>query len=102
MSHGEAVLIVATGDLEDVALVLVAQTVALQLLAHALLDEVHVLLVVVDLDRLLSARQRVGDIEFHNLYYLNKKSIKRARNALGSIKSYGSPSGSSGRSPRSP
>lgn len=65
LSHGEPVLVVASGDLEDVALVLVAQAVTLDLLAHALLDEVHVLLVVVDLDGLLGARKLVSDVEFH-------------------------------------
>lgn len=63
--HGEALLVVAAGDAEDVALELRADAVALDFLAHAFLHEAAQLALVFDLDELLGAVGRVGDVELH-------------------------------------
>ena len=63
--HGETLLVVAAGDLEDVALELVAQAVALDFGAHATVHEDAQLALIVDLDQLLRAVGRVGDVELH-------------------------------------
>lgn len=39
LHHGEALLVLSSGDLEDVALELVAESVSLDLLGHALVEE---------------------------------------------------------------
>lgn len=63
--HRETLLVVATSDLEDVALELIANTVAWDFLAHAAVHEDAQLALVVDLDQLLRAIGRVGDVELH-------------------------------------
>ena len=60
--HGETLLVVTTGDLEDVALELVTNRVTLDLLAHALLVEHTQLVVVINLDTLLGTVGWVGDV----------------------------------------
>jgi hypothetical protein len=55
LSHGETLLVVSSGDLEDVALELVAEGVDLDLCAHTLIEEDSALLVIVDLDCLLGS-----------------------------------------------
>lgn len=63
--HREALLVVAAGDPEDVALELVADAVARNLMSHAALHEDAELALVFDLDQLLSAIVGVGDVELH-------------------------------------
>lgn len=63
--HGEALLVVAAGDSEDVALELVADAVAGHLCAHALLHEDAQLALILDLDQLLRAVGRVGNVQLH-------------------------------------
>ena len=63
--HGEALLIVAAGDFEDVAFELGTHAVARDLLAHAFVHEAAQFAVVFDLDELLGAIGRVGDVELH-------------------------------------
>jgi hypothetical protein len=53
--HGETLLVVSSGDLEDVALELVADGVTGDLLAHALLHEDTDAALIIDLDELLGA-----------------------------------------------
>lgn len=65
MRTREALLVVAARDLEDVALELVAQAVALDFLAHSAVQEDAQLAFIVDLDQLLRAIRRVGDVELH-------------------------------------
>ena len=57
--HGEALLVVAAGDAENIAFPLFAEGVGLALMAHALLVEASDLLLVVDFEELLRARNRV-------------------------------------------
>lgn len=64
--HWEALLVVAAGDLEDVALELVANGVALDLLAHTLVVENSNTLFIVNFNQLLSAVGWVRDIELNN------------------------------------
>ena len=63
--HREALLVVAAGDPEDVALELVADAVARNLVSHAALHEDAELALVFDLDQLLGAIVGVGDVELH-------------------------------------
>lgn len=63
--HGEALLVIATGDFEDVAFELGADAVARDLLAHAFVHEAAQFAVVFDLDEFLGAIGRVGDVELH-------------------------------------
>ena len=57
--HREALLVVAAGDLEDVALELVADAVGGHLLAHPAVDEDAELALIVDVDQLLRPVRRV-------------------------------------------
>jgi hypothetical protein len=63
--HREALLVVAAGDAEDVALELVADAVAGNLVSHAALHEDAELALVFDLDELLGAIVGVRDVELH-------------------------------------
>jgi hypothetical protein len=63
--HREALLVVAAGDAEDVALKLVADAVARDLLAHTAVHEDAQLAVILDLDQLLRAIVGVGNVELH-------------------------------------
>ena len=63
--HREALLVVAAGDSEDVALELIAQAVARDFGAHSTLHEDAKLAVIVDLDQFLGPVGRVGDVELH-------------------------------------
>jgi hypothetical protein len=61
--HGETLLVVTTSDLKDVALELVTKGITLDLLAHSLLVENTDLVFIIDLDELLRAVGRVGNVE---------------------------------------
>lgn len=63
--HRETLLVVSTGDAEDVALELVADGVAGDFLTHAAVHEDAQLALVFDLDQLLRAIVGVGDVELH-------------------------------------
>jgi len=63
--HWETLLVVTAGDLEDVALELVADAVSGNLLAHSLVHEDTELAVIFDLDELLAAIGREGDVQLH-------------------------------------
>lgn len=63
--HGEALLVVAAGDFEDVAFELGGDAVAGDLLAHALVHEAAEFAVVFDFDEFLGAIGRVGDVKLH-------------------------------------
>lgn len=63
--HREALIVVAAGDAEDVALELVANAVAQNLLTHATVHEDVQLAVVLDLDQLLRAIVGVRNVELH-------------------------------------
>lgn len=63
--HGETLLVVAAGDLEDVAFEFGADAVAFDFLAHALVHEAAEFAVVFDIDELLGAVGWVGDVELH-------------------------------------
>lgn len=63
--HRETLLVVAAGDPEDVALELVANAVAGNLLTHAAVHEDAELALIVDLNQLLRAVGRVGNVELH-------------------------------------
>jgi len=56
--HRETLLVVAAGDLEDVALELIANGVARNLCTHSLVDEDTELSLIFDLDQLLAAIRR--------------------------------------------
>jgi len=63
--HWETLLVVAAGDLEDVALELVADAVSCYLLTHSLVHKYTQLALVLNLDELLAAIGREGDVELH-------------------------------------
>lgn len=63
--HWETLLVVASGDLEDVALELISNGVTWDLSAHALLHEDAELALVLNLDHLLAAIGRVRDVKLH-------------------------------------
>lgn len=63
--HRETLLVVASGDAEDVALELVADGVTGDLSAHALLHEDAELALILNVDELLAAIGRVGDVQLH-------------------------------------
>ena len=63
--HGEALLVVAASDSEDVALELVADAVARDFLTHAAVHKDAELALIFDLDQLLGAIVGVGDVELH-------------------------------------
>lgn len=60
--HWETLLVVTTGDLEDVALELISDRVTLDLLAHTLVVEDTQLVLVLDFNGLLSTVGWVGDV----------------------------------------
>jgi hypothetical protein len=63
LPHGEALLVVAPGDAEDVPGEFLAEDGAIDLLGHAALVEVVQALLVLNLDDLLKARARAGDVD---------------------------------------
>jgi hypothetical protein len=63
--HRETLLVVATGNPEDVALELVADAVTGDLVAHTAVHEDAELALIVNLDQLLCAIVGVGDVELH-------------------------------------
>jgi len=63
--HRETLLVVATGDLEDVALELITNAVAWDLSAHSLVHEYTQLSLIFDLNKLLAAIGREGDVQLH-------------------------------------
>jgi hypothetical protein len=63
--HGEALLVVAAGDLEDVALELVADGVARDFLTHAAVHEDAELALILNVDELLRAVGGERDVQLH-------------------------------------
>ena len=63
--HWEALLVISTGDSEDVALELIADGVAWDLLAHSAVHEDAQLAVIVDFNQLLRAVGGKGDVQLH-------------------------------------
>jgi len=63
--HRETLLVVAAGDPEDVALELVTDAVARDLVAHTAVHEDAELALIIDFDQLLCAIVGVGDVELH-------------------------------------
>jgi len=63
--HGEALLVVASSDAENVALELITKGIGLNLLAHPLLIERTNLQLISNLDQLLASRGRVRQIDLH-------------------------------------
>jgi len=63
--HGKALLVIATGDAEDVALPFIPETVTWHFVAHALLHEDAQLALIIDLEELLRPIGRVGDVQLH-------------------------------------
>ena len=63
--HWETLLVVSTGDAQDVTLELVADAVTGNFLSHAAVHEDAELALVFDLDQLLCAIVGVGDVELH-------------------------------------
>lgn len=63
--HGESLLVVTSGNLEDVSLELITKRVSLDLLAHALVVENAETVLVVNLDELLGSVGRIGNVELH-------------------------------------
>ena len=63
--HRKPLLVVAAGDLEDVAFEFGADAVALDFRAHAFFHEAAQFALVFDFDEFLGAIGRVGDVELH-------------------------------------
>ena len=64
--HGEALLVIPTGDLEDVAFPFVAHGVARDFLPHAAVHEDAEFAVVFDFEEFLGAVGGVGYVELHD------------------------------------
>lgn len=64
--HGETLLVVTAGDLENVALELIADGVTGNFLTHAFVDENTETALIIDFDELLSAVGGISDIELHD------------------------------------
>jgi len=60
--HGETVLVVSTGDLEDISLVFIAKVISWHFGSHSLTEEGGKFLVVINNDSLLKASHRVGNV----------------------------------------
>jgi len=63
--HGESLLVVSSGDAEDITLPFVTQGVGGDLSAHALLVEWTNLVFIVDFEQFLASRRREGHVELH-------------------------------------
>jgi len=63
--HWETLLVVAAGDLEDVALEFVANAVTWDLCAHSLIHKYTQFSLIFDLNQLLAAIGREGDVQLH-------------------------------------
>lgn len=63
--HWKALLVVATRDLEDVALELITNAVTWDLSAHPLVHKNTQLPLIFDLNKLLAAIGREGDVQLH-------------------------------------
>jgi len=57
--HGETLLIVTTGDTEDVSLEVITQVITLNFLGHTLVVQMSEFTVVIDFDELLATRRRI-------------------------------------------
>ena len=68
--HGETVLIVTTGNFEDVSLEFITESVTFDFLAHSFTVEDGKLLVIIDADSLLAASSGAGDVKFHAILKL--------------------------------
>jgi len=64
--HWETLLVVSSSDLENVAFELITDAISWNLLAHTLFHENAKFAVIFNLDELLGAVGRVGDVELHN------------------------------------
>jgi hypothetical protein len=49
--HGKTVLIITTGDLENVSLELISKWIGFNLLAHSFFEEYSALIIIIDVDR---------------------------------------------------
>merc|ERR1740128_287962 len=74
--HGETLLVVSTGNPQNVSLELFSECIGIDLLAHPLLVERTNLQLIVDLDEFLAPGGRVGEINlhFHATYTLSCRS----------------------------
>ena len=63
--HWETLLVVAAGDLEDVSLPFVANAVCWYLVSHAAVHKHTELALIFNLNELLRAIGRVGDVKLH-------------------------------------
>jgi len=68
--HGETVLIVTTGNFEDVSLEFITKSVTFDFLAHSFTVEDGKLLVIIDGDGLLATSSGAGDVKFHAILKL--------------------------------
>ena len=81
--HGEALLVLPTKDLEDVALELVPNVLTINLRRKPLVVQRTQLLVVVDIDELLATRGGVGNIELPQQAHKRAGSASRTHRARG-------------------
>jgi hypothetical protein len=65
LKHRKALLVVATGDLHNIALEFVPESIGRDLLGNALVVKDAKLALIVDLDKLLASSGWVGNIELH-------------------------------------
>ena len=70
--HGETLLVVATTNAKDVALPFITKRVDLNILRHTLVVEAAHETLIQELEGLLRARGRVGNVELHLLSVLEK------------------------------
>ena len=70
--HGETLLVVATSNAKDVALPFVTKRVDLNILGHTLIVKAAHETLIQELEGLLRARGRVGNVELHLLSVLEK------------------------------
>lgn len=63
LSHGEALLVVSTGNFEDVPLELISQLISVDFLSHSFVVEYGTLFVVIDFVSLLATCEWIGNVE---------------------------------------
>ena len=81
--HRETLLVVSARDAEDVSLELVAEGVSGYLLGHLFVIEDTETTFIVNIDGLLLARRRVGDVELHVVRSLEAVLCERVCSVAG-------------------
>jgi hypothetical protein len=63
--HGKTVLIITTGDLENVSLELISKWISFNLLSHSFFEEYSALIIIVNIDGFSCSVNRIWDGELY-------------------------------------